>query len=154
MFFFLCIKSVLYLYRYRHKSEITPIYIIKVEIIGNNSHPKWTTLTPHRWHYTTGLKMVDRWKQLLLECFYPKSLPFLTTALLRTHPSYLMCYLGNINVNLGNVNINWSWQQRTQPIIMSFVWKANNHEIIHFPSYCVAYGNIKLSDWLMESFGT
>jgi len=63
----------------------TLVYTIKVETIENNSHLKWTTLTPHRWPHTTGPKMVDRRKQLFLKCFHSKPPTFLTIALLCTH---------------------------------------------------------------------
>ena len=70
------------------------IYTIKVETIENNSHLKWTTLTPHRWPHTTGPKMVDRRKQLFLKCFHSKPPTFLTIALLCTHCTHLLISYG------------------------------------------------------------
>ena len=70
------------------------IYTIKIETIENNSHPKWTTLTPHRWLHTAGPKMVDRWKQLFLKYFHSKPPTFLTIALLCTHRTHLLISYG------------------------------------------------------------
>ena len=72
----------------------TLVYTIKVETIENNSHLKWTTLTPHRWPHTTGPKMVDRRKQLFLKCFHSKPPTFLTIALLCTHRTHLLISYG------------------------------------------------------------
>ena len=70
------------------------VYTIKVETIENNSHPKWTTLTPHRLPHTAGPKMVDKWKQLFLKWFHSKTPTFLTIALLCTHRTHLWISYG------------------------------------------------------------
>ena len=44
----------------KHIKNTISIYTIKVERIEILSHSKWTTLTPHRWSHTVGLKIVDR----------------------------------------------------------------------------------------------
>ena len=78
------------------KKKYLSIYTIKVETIENNSHPKWTTLTPHRWPHTAGSKMMDRWKQLFLKCFHSKPLTFLRIALLCTHCTHLLISCGKL----------------------------------------------------------
>ena len=70
------------------------IYTIKVKIIENNSHPKWTTLTLHKWPHTAGPKMVDKWKQLFLKYFHSKSQTFFTIAFLCTHRTHLLISYG------------------------------------------------------------
>jgi len=65
-----------------------------------------------RWFCSAGLKMVEYENSYFWNYFHSKSLTYSTTTLLCIYgappPSYLMCYLGNVYVNLKNVNTNWS----------------------------------------------